>query len=58
MWCRDHIEALADSLKFPLTRLYVIDGSKRSDHSNAYMCALGLRVKLSCFGVQSLGFRF
>lgn len=27
----------AGSLRFPLTRLYVVDGSKRSGHSNAYM---------------------
>ncbi|KAG9239680.1 putative CAAX prenyl protease 1 [Amylocarpus encephaloides] len=30
------VEALADRLKFPLHELYVIDGSKRSAHSNAY----------------------
>lgn len=30
------IEALAKSLKFPLTKLFVVDGSKRSSHSNAY----------------------
>jgi hypothetical protein len=35
--CRDAIEGLAGSLKFPLTKLYVIDGSTRSAHSNAYM---------------------
>jgi Peptidase family M48 len=34
---RTSIEKLAGSLKFPLTKLYVIDGSKRSAHSNAYM---------------------
>lgn len=31
------IEALAGRLSFPLTKLYVVDGSKRSNHSNAYM---------------------
>eukprot|EP01114_Cavostelium_apophysatum_P009201 TRINITY_DN2228_c0_g1_i1.p1 TRINITY_DN2228_c0_g1~~TRINITY_DN2228_c0_g1_i1.p1 ORF type:complete len:420 (+),score=105.08 TRINITY_DN2228_c0_g1_i1:31-1290(+) len=30
------IEKLAASIDFPLTKLYVIDGSKRSGHSNAY----------------------
>jgi STE24 endopeptidase len=30
------VEALAERLKFPLHELYVIDGSKRSAHSNAY----------------------
>lgn len=30
------VEALAERLKFPLSELHVIDGSKRSAHSNAY----------------------
>lgn len=34
---RDKIESLAASLKFPLKKLFVIDGSTRSSHSNAYM---------------------
>ena len=34
---RKEIENLASSLKFPLTQLFKIDGSKRSHHSNAYM---------------------
>ncbi|PSR90783.1 CAAX prenyl protease 1 [Coniella lustricola] len=33
---KDNVEALSAKLKFPLTELYVIDGSKRSAHSNAY----------------------
>lgn len=33
---RDRVVALASSLKFPLKHIYVIDGSKRSAHSNAY----------------------
>lgn len=33
---RTNIEALALKLKFPLTGLYVVEGSKRSSHSNAY----------------------
>jgi STE24 endopeptidase len=32
---RERIEKLAGSLGFPLKHLYVIDGSKRSGHSNA-----------------------
>ena len=35
--CRNKIEELAGSLRFPLKKLFVIDGSKRSAHSNAYM---------------------
>ncbi|XP_073001231.1 CAAX prenyl protease 1 homolog [Typha latifolia] len=34
---REKIEKLAASLKFPLKKLFVIDGSTRSSHSNAYM---------------------
>jgi len=34
---RTKIEKLAVSLDFPLNKLYVIDGSMRSSHSNAYM---------------------
>uniref|UniRef100_A0A2P2M8S7 CAAX prenyl protease n=1 Tax=Rhizophora mucronata TaxID=61149 RepID=A0A2P2M8S7_RHIMU len=34
---RTKIENLASSLKFPLKKLFVVDGSTRSSHSNAYM---------------------
>lgn len=34
---RAKIEKLASSLDFPLKKLFVIDGSTRSSHSNAYM---------------------
>lgn len=37
---RTSIEKLAESLKFPLTKLYVVEGSKRSSHSNAYFYGL------------------
>jgi STE24 endopeptidase len=33
-------EELAKKLKFPLSKLWVIDGSKRSAHSNAYFYGL------------------
>merc|ERR1719422_1070977 len=33
---RSQIEALAASVEFPLYKLYVVMGSKRSSHSNAY----------------------
>ncbi|KAG0330030.1 hypothetical protein BG004_002190, partial [Podila humilis] len=33
---RTMIEALASRIRFPLTKLFVVDGSKRSGHSNAY----------------------
>merc|ERR1719329_1949612 len=34
---KEKIEDLAASLDFPLKKLFVVDGSKRSSHSNAYM---------------------
>lgn len=34
---KQKIEALAASLNFPLYKLYIVEGSKRSSHSNAYM---------------------
>jgi len=34
---KSKIEDLAARVKFPLTKLYTVDGSKRSAHSNAYM---------------------
>ena len=33
---RTKIEALASRISFPLTKLFVVDGSRRSGHSNAY----------------------
>ena len=33
---RTKIENLAKQIDFPLTKLYVVEGSKRSAHSNAY----------------------
>lgn len=37
---RTRIEALAGRIKFPLTKLFVVEGSKRSAHSNAYLYGL------------------
>ena len=33
---RQKIESLASQIEFPLKKLYVVEGSKRSSHSNAY----------------------
>jgi len=37
---KESVEALASKLNFPLAELQVIDGSKRSAHSNAYFTGL------------------
>ncbi|KAF2222113.1 peptidase family M48-domain-containing protein [Elsinoe ampelina] len=43
---KEAVEALADRLKFPLSELQVIDGSKRSAHSNAYFTGLPWKKKI------------
>lgn len=43
------IERLARSVKFPLTKLYVIDGSRRSAHSNAYFYGFGQNRRIVLF---------
>ncbi|EOD47581.1 putative prenyl protease protein [Neofusicoccum parvum UCRNP2] len=43
---KEGVEALAAKLKFPLTELQVIDGSKRSAHSNAYFTGLPWKKKI------------
>jgi len=40
------IDGLAERLKFPLGELQVIDGSKRSSHSNAYFTGLPWKKKI------------
>lgn len=37
---KDKIEALARRIGFPLSKIYVMDGSKRSSHSNAFFFGL------------------
>lgn len=46
---KDSVEKLAQRLKFPLTELQVIDGSKRSAHSNAYFTGLPWKKKIVLF---------
>ncbi|KAK3718304.1 zinc metalloprotease [Vermiconidia calcicola] len=43
---KEKVEALAERLKFPLAELQVIDGSKRSAHSNAYFTGLPWKKKI------------
>ena len=37
---RERVERLARRVSFPLSKLFVVDGSKRSSHSNAYFFGL------------------
>jgi len=41
--------ALAKRLKYPLTKLLVMDGSKRSSHSNAFMYGFGRNKRIVLF---------
>ncbi|KAI8928174.1 peptidase family M48-domain-containing protein [Entophlyctis helioformis] len=43
------IDALAASVKFPLTKVFVVDGSKRSAHSNAYFVGLFKNKRIVLF---------
>lgn len=43
------IESLAASINFPLKKLYVVEGSKRSSHSNAYFYGLYKEKKIVLF---------
>ena len=43
------VNELADSLKFPLTKLYVMDGSRRSAHSNAFMYGIWNNKRIVLF---------
>ena len=43
---KTRIDALASKLDFPLSELQVIDGSKRSAHSNAYFTGLPWKKKI------------
>ncbi|TKX25200.1 CAAX prenyl protease [Elsinoe australis] len=43
---KEAVEALAARLEFPLSELQVIDGSKRSAHSNAYFTGLPWKKKI------------
>lgn len=43
------IEELASKINYPLTKLFVIDGSKRSSHSNAFMFGFGSNKRIVLF---------
>ncbi len=43
------IEALGDKCDFPLTGVFIMDGSKRSTKANAFFTGLGKRKKIALF---------
>jgi STE24 endopeptidase len=50
------IEALAARIKFPLTKLYVVEGSKRSAHSNAYLYGFFKNKRIVLFDTLIKGY--
>ena len=46
---KTRIYDLAGTLKYPLTNLFVMDGSKRSSHSNAFMFGFGKNKRIVLF---------
>lgn len=53
---RSKIEELAASIAFPLKKLYVVDGSKRSAHSNAYFYGFWKNKRIVLFDTLIEGF--
>lgn len=54
---RSKIELLAQSLSFPLYKLYVVEGSKRSAHSNAYMYGFHKNKRIVLFDTLIEGYK-
>ena len=46
---KTQIEELASTLKYPLRQVYIVEGSKRSSHSNAYLYGMFNRKKIVLF---------
>lgn len=55
---RSKIEALAASINFPLKKLLVVEGSKRSAHSNAYFYGFGKNKRIVLYDTLMRGFKF
>ena len=51
------IEALATILEFPLKKLFVVDGSNRSAHSNAYMYGFRKNKRIVLFDTLIHGYK-
>lgn len=46
---RTAIEAFSEKVKFPISRIDMMDGSKRSSHSNAYFSGFGKSRRIALF---------
>ncbi|VUZ48681.1 unnamed protein product [Hymenolepis diminuta] len=54
---RTKIENLAAKIGFPLKKLFVVEGSKRSSHSNAYFYGFGNNKRIVLFDTLIRGFK-
>lgn len=54
---RTKIEELASSIDFPLKKLYVVEGSKRSSHSNAYFYGFYKNKRIVLFDTLIQGYK-
>nr|CDS32581.1 farnesylated protein converting enzyme 1 [Hymenolepis microstoma] len=54
---RTKIENLAAKIGFPLKKLFVVEGSKRSSHSNAYFYGFGNNKRIVLFDTLIKGFK-
>ncbi|KAG9510883.1 CAAX prenyl protease 1-like protein, partial [Fragariocoptes setiger] len=54
---RNKIKTLASSIKFPLTQIYVVKGSARSAHSNAYFFGFFNRKRIVLYDTLIKGYK-
>ena len=43
---KEKIQYYSQKVKFPLSEIYIVDGSKRSSHSNAYFTGFGSNKRI------------
>ncbi|TPP67904.1 Peptidase family M48 containing protein [Fasciola gigantica] len=55
---REKIEGLASAIEFPLKKLLVVEGSKRSAHSNAYFYGFGKNKRIVLYDTLIKDFTF
>ena len=46
---KDSINAYLEKVQFPISRMDIMDGSKRSSHSNAYFSGIGKQKRIALF---------
>ena len=46
---RDSINSYSEKVKFPISRIDIMDGSRRSSHSNAYFSGIGKRKRIALY---------